>query len=64
MAMAAKTVEGIGEIRTSPTTLLLLLTRQIILLAMNVAFAVSSAVGSVVGGQMYDGLADGWSATL
>ncbi|ORX37801.1 major facilitator superfamily domain-containing protein [Kockovaella imperatae] len=48
LAMAAREVEGMSEIHQFS--------------AMNLAFSISSAIGSVVGGQMYDRLNHGWEA--
>ncbi|WVN87705.1 uncharacterized protein L203_102893 [Cryptococcus depauperatus CBS 7841] len=48
VAMVARNIEGISEIHQFA--------------AMNIAFAVSIAVGTVVGGQMYDHLPNGWTA--
>ncbi|WVR08154.1 hypothetical protein IAU60_005200 [Kwoniella sp. DSM 27419] len=48
VAMATKDVEGISEIHQYA--------------AINMAFAIASAVGSVAGGQMYDHITKGWEA--
>ena len=77
MAMASKNIvsaqpclspgshpqEGLSEIRQSPHVIAESLTdRADQFASMNVAFAVSSAIGAIAGGQMYDTLTSGWAA--
>ncbi|ORY34786.1 major facilitator superfamily domain-containing protein [Naematelia encephala] len=50
LAMAARGAEGISEIHQFA--------------AMNLAFSISTAIGSIVAGQMYDHLKYGWGATM
>ncbi|WVR08153.1 hypothetical protein IAU60_005199 [Kwoniella sp. DSM 27419] len=50
VTMVARKTEGISEIHQFA--------------AMNIAFAISTSIGAIIGGQMYDHLSDGWSAVL
>ncbi|WVQ75008.1 hypothetical protein IAR50_004616 [Cryptococcus sp. DSM 104548] len=50
VTMVSRKVPGISEIHQFS--------------AMNIAFAVSTAVGTIAGGQMYDNLKNGWSAVI
>lgn len=48
--MVARNIDGVSEIHQFA--------------AMNIAFAISSAIGTIVGGQMYDHVPNGWAATI
>ncbi|WVF68416.1 hypothetical protein IAT40_003181 [Kwoniella sp. CBS 6097] len=50
VTMVARETEGISEIHQFA--------------AMNVAFAISTSIGAVIGGQMYDHLTNGWWAVI
>ncbi|KAK8849598.1 hypothetical protein IAR55_004933 [Kwoniella newhampshirensis] len=50
VTMVARNIEGISEIHQFA--------------AMNIAFAISTALGTVVGGQIYDHLSNGWAAVI
>ncbi|AAW46370.2 hypothetical protein CNK02920 [Cryptococcus deneoformans JEC21] len=50
VTMVARNIDGVSEIHQFA--------------AMNIAFAISSAIGTIVGGQMYDHVPNGWAATI
>ncbi|KGB77925.2 hypothetical protein CNBG_4012 [Cryptococcus deuterogattii R265] len=50
VTMVARKVEGVSEIHQFA--------------AMNIAFAISTAIGTIAGGQMYDHVAKGWVAAI
>ncbi|WWD20223.1 hypothetical protein CI109_104699 [Kwoniella shandongensis] len=50
VTMVARNIDGISEIHQFA--------------AMNIAFAISTAIGTVAGGQMYDHLTNGWAAVI
>ncbi len=50
VAMVARDIEGMSEIHQFA--------------AMNIAFSTSTAIGAIVGGQMYNSSSAGWSAVI